>query len=96
MQALIQGASLDLDGMHGTAGGDHRSSRNTAPQWTLAVHDGKGAKDRVTLLPPALVQPIRDQMERARQLHKQDLAAGLGEVYLPYALERKYPNAPKA
>jgi integrase len=35
-------------------------------------------------------------MERARQLHKHDLAAGLGEVYLPYALERKYPNAPKA
>jgi integron integrase len=62
----------------------------------IVVHDGKGAKDRVTLLPPALVQPIRDRMERARQLHKHDLAAGLGEVYLPYALERKYPNAPKA
>jgi len=62
----------------------------------IVVRNGKGAKDRVTLLPPALAQPIRDQMARAQQLHRQDLAAGLGEVYLPHALEQKYPNAPKA
>jgi integron integrase len=59
----------------------------------IIVRNGKGAKDRVTLLPPALVPPIRDQMTLAKQLHAQDLAAGLGEVYLPYALARKYPSA---
>jgi integrase len=61
----------------------------------VIVRNSKGAKDRVSLLPPALVQPIRDQMAFAKQLHAQDLAAGLGEVYLPYALERKYPGASK-
>jgi integron integrase len=59
----------------------------------IVVRNGKGAKDRVTLLPSGLVQPIRDQMTVARRLHEEDLAAGLGEVYLPYALARKYPNA---
>jgi integron integrase len=59
----------------------------------ILVRDGKGAKDRVTLLPPSLVQPLRNQMAIVRQLHGEDLAAGRGEVYLPYALERKYPNA---
>jgi len=59
----------------------------------ILVRDGKGAKDRVTLLPPSLVQPIRQQMAVAGQTHATDLAAGLGEVYLPYALERKYPAA---
>jgi hypothetical protein len=59
----------------------------------IIVRNGKGAKDRVTLLPPALAPPIRDQMPLAKQLHAQDFAAGLGEVYLPYALARKYPNA---
>jgi len=61
----------------------------------IIVRNGKGAKDRVSLLPPALVEPIRDQMASAKQLHAQDFAAGLGEVYLPYTLERKYPNAAK-
>jgi integron integrase len=59
----------------------------------IIVRNGKGAKDRVTLLPPALVPAIRGQIDLAKQLHAQDLAAGLGEVYLPYALARKYPNA---
>jgi len=59
----------------------------------IIVRNGKGAKERVTLLPPALVPAIHDQMALARQLHAQDLAAGFGEVYLPYALARKYPNA---
>jgi integron integrase len=59
----------------------------------ILVRNGKGEKDRVTLLPQGVVQPIRDQMAVAQALHRQDLAAGLGEVYLPYALARKYPNA---
>ena len=49
----------------------------------IIVRDGKGAKDRVSLLPPSLAQPLRDQMAVARRLHGEDLAAGLGEVYLP-------------
>lgn len=59
----------------------------------IVVHNGKGTKDRVTLLPPNLVQPIRGQMTVASELHREDLAAGVDEVYLPYALECKYPKA---
>jgi integron integrase len=59
----------------------------------ILVRDGKGFKDRVTMLPAALVAPLRTHLERVRELHQQDLAAGFGAVYLPYALERKYPGA---
>lgn len=59
----------------------------------ILVRDGKGFKDRVTMLPAALVAPLRAHLERVRELHRQDLAAGFGAVHLPYALERKYPGA---
>ena len=59
----------------------------------ILVRDGKGAKDRVTILPDSLIAPLRKHMERVRELHAEDLVAGCGEVYLPYALARKYPNA---
>lgn len=59
----------------------------------ILVRDGKGFKDRVTMLPTALAGALQQQMERARILHLRDLEAGHGEVYLPYALDRKYPNA---
>ncbi len=59
----------------------------------ILVRDGKGFKDRVTMLPAALVAPLADHLKRVRALHEQDLAAGRGAVFLPYALERKYPNA---
>jgi len=59
------------------------------------VRDGKGAKDRVTVLPDSLIAPLGRHLERVRELHAEDLAAGFGEVYLPYALDRKYPNAGK-
>jgi integron integrase len=59
----------------------------------ILVRDGKGFKDRVTMLPVALVEPLRTHLERVRELHRQDIADGFGAVYLPYALERKYPNA---
>ena len=59
----------------------------------ILVRDGKGAKDRVTMLPASLVPALREQLLRARELHRQDLAAGHGEVYLPFALDRKYPQA---
>jgi integron integrase len=60
---------------------------------TITVRDGKGEKDRVTPLPDALLTVLQRQMERVRLLHDEDLAAGFGRVYLPNALEKKYPNA---
>ena len=59
----------------------------------LVVRDAKGMKDRITVLPENLKPLLRDHLERVRLLHQQDLAKGYGRVYLPYALERKYPNA---
>ena len=59
----------------------------------VLVRDGKGEKDRVTMLPEALVEPLRAHLERVRCLHANDLRAGFGEVHLPYALARKYPRA---
>ncbi|HEX8503694.1 MAG TPA: integron integrase [Pyrinomonadaceae bacterium] len=59
----------------------------------ILVRDGKGEKDRRTMLPPPLAGPLRHQLERVRLLHGSDLREGLGEVYLPYALARKYPSA---
>ncbi|WP_409745963.1 integron integrase [Rehaibacterium terrae] len=61
----------------------------------LIVRDGKGGKDRRTMLPAALVEPLRAQMAEARRVHAADLAAGFGAVWLPDALARKYPNAPR-
>lgn len=59
----------------------------------ITVRDGKGAKDRVTMLPEKLHEALHRQLEEARALHAQDLAAGLGAVWLPEALAVKYPNA---
>jgi len=59
----------------------------------IIIREGKGFKDRVTMLPSSLVEPLQAHLERVRALHRQDLEAGHGEVYLPYALNRKYPNA---
>jgi integron integrase len=59
----------------------------------IVVRNGKGAKDRVTMLPDALKPPLRDQLERARAVHQSDLVVGWGRVLLPDALDRKYPNA---
>lgn len=59
----------------------------------LTVRDGKGGKDRYTMLPEKLISPLEEHLVRVRRLHEADLAAGGGSVYLPGALERKYPNA---
>jgi len=60
----------------------------------ILVRDGKGAKDRVTMLPESTIEPLKRQLAAARALHDADLAAGYGDVELPDALARKYPNAP--
>ena len=59
----------------------------------IAVRSGKGDQDRVTVLPHRLVDRLRAQIERVRRLHEDDVALGLGRVWLPSALRRKYPNA---
>ena len=59
----------------------------------IVVREGKGFKDRVTMLPESLVAPLREHLVRVRALHERDLREGGGEVYLPYALARKYPAA---
>lgn len=57
------------------------------------VRDGKGRKDRVTMLPAALHEPFHERLRRVRRQHEEDLRAGLGEAPLPGALSGKYPNA---
>lgn len=59
----------------------------------IIVRDGKGEKDRVTPLPELLVLPLQHHLQATYQLHQKDLADGFGEVYLPYALDRKTPTA---
>jgi len=59
----------------------------------ILVRDGKGFKDRVTMLPRAAAPALRRQVEIARTFHQRDLAAGAGAVWLPDALSRKYPAA---
>ncbi len=62
----------------------------------VVVRDGKGQKDRITMLPARLRAPLEDQLQRVRALHERDLAEGFGAVYVPGALARKYPGAPRS
>lgn len=59
----------------------------------IIIRDGKGGKDRVTMLPQALVAVLQEHLVRRRHLYEEDLAKGMAEVFLPDALERKYPDA---
>ena len=59
----------------------------------ILVRDGKGQKDRVTILPLSLKPTLESQIQKARVRHQKDLAEGLGKAIRPYALKRKYPNA---
>jgi len=59
----------------------------------ILVRDGKGLKDRVTVLPRSIVPALRKQADLTRTLHARDLKAGYGEVWLPFALQRKYRSA---
>ena len=60
----------------------------------VLVRDGKGLKDRVTILPESLVPALRKQLDEVAALHRNDLAHGMGSVEVPEAIERKYPQAP--
>jgi integron integrase len=59
----------------------------------IIVRDGKGFKDRLTMLPEITRAPLAAHLEHVRRIHQQDLADGCGRVTMPYALARKYPNA---
>ena len=61
----------------------------------ILVRDGKGAKDRITMLPESLKAPLQEHMKTVKGIHERDLADGWGRLLLPDALDRKYPNAPK-
>lgn len=61
----------------------------------IIVRDGKGGNDRYTILPDIVVQPLQAHLRNVKIIHEKDLADGFGAVYLPFALQRKYPNANK-
>lgn len=88
MVTLLYGAGLRLNECLGLRVKDIDFERRQ-----ILVRDGKGGKDRVTLLPTRAIDPLLAHLERVKQLHASDLAEGLGEVALPFALARKYPRA---
>ena len=59
----------------------------------ILVREGKGFKDRVTMLPASLVEPLKTHLLKVQALHQDDLSIGHGEVFMPMALDRKYPTA---
>jgi integron integrase len=62
---------------------------------SITVRDGKGRKDRITILPDIITHRLKLQIEKAKIIHSQDLNDGHGTIYLPFAIERKYKNAGK-
>jgi integron integrase len=62
----------------------------------ITVRSGKGDKDRAVPLPASLIDPLKIQLQQCEVTHRRDIDDGFGEVYLPHAIERKYPNAAKA
>jgi integrase len=59
----------------------------------IIVRDAKGQKDRITVLPAIVIEPLQRHLSRVKAIHDRDLRTGFGEVHLPFALARKYPNA---
>jgi len=90
MASLMYGAGLRLMECLRLRVQDIDFSRNE-----ILVRDGKGAKDRITMLPESLKAPLQEHLKRVQAIHERDLADGWGRVLLPNALDRKYPNAPK-
>lgn len=90
MASLMYGAGLRLMECLRLRVQDLDFSRNE-----ILVRDGKGAKDRITMLPESLNAPLQNHLKQVKAIHEKDLADGWGRVLLPDALDRKYPNAPK-
>ncbi|HBB18351.1 MAG TPA: integron integrase [Syntrophus sp. (in: bacteria)] len=90
MASLMYGAGLRLMECLRLRIQDIDFSRNE-----ITVRDGKGAKDRITMLPELLKQPLRSHLAEAKTIHEKDIKAGWGSVLMPDALDRKYPNAPR-
>jgi len=88
MASLLYGAGLRLMECLRLRVQDIDFSRNE-----ILVRDGKGAKDRITMLPQSVKGPLRDHLEKVKAIHERDLADGWGSVRMPDALDRKYPNA---
>ena len=65
-------------------------------QGQILVRDGKGQQDRLTILPILLIEPLKAHLVDVKYQHEKDLREGYGTVYLPQALERKYPNAERS
>lgn len=61
----------------------------------IIVRDGKGENDRSTILPESVVESLKNHLQQVKIIHEKDLSKGFGSVYMPFALERKYPNASK-
>ena len=90
MAALLYGAGLRLMECARLRVKDVDLARNE-----IMVRDGKGRKDRVTVLPEKVRDPLREHLDRVREQHGRDLARGRGSVQLPDALSSKYPSAPR-
>lgn len=90
MASLMYGAGLRLMECMRLRVQDIDFSRNE-----ILVRDGKGAKDRITMLPKSLKPALQKHLKKVKAVHERDLADGWGRVLLPGALDRKYPNAPK-
>jgi integrase len=58
----------------------------------IMIRDSKGEKDRTTMLPQKIVQPLKEHLDKVKILHEKNLKNDFGSLYLPYAIERKYPN----
>jgi len=90
MASLMCGAGLRLMECLRLRARDIDFSRNE-----ILVRNGKGAKDRITMLPESLKTPLQAHLRAVKAVHEKDLADGWGRVPMPDALDRKYPNAPK-
>lgn len=89
MASLLYGAGLRLMECLRLRVQDIDFARNE-----ITVCDGKGAKDRVTMLPLSLKTPLQDHLRKVKAVHEKDVRDGWGRVQMPDALDRKYPNAP--
>jgi integron integrase len=89
MASLMYGAGLRLMECLRLRVQDIDFSRNE-----IIVRDGKGVKDRVTMLPESIKAPLLEHLKRVKSIHERDLGDGWGSVPMPDALDRKYPNAP--